>query len=60
MVVFVCSIQLLANYNHVNDMNDFMGKCTFEKKTGKSNIGQHFYKRYDGVVHFIANILEKI
>ena len=31
-----------------------------KKRTGKSSIGQHFYERYDGVVHFIANILEKI
>ena len=31
-----------------------------KKRIGKGNIGQHFYKRYDGVILFIANILEKI
>ena len=31
-VVFICTIYLLVNYNHVNNMNDFMGKNTYGKK----------------------------
>ena len=31
-----------------------------KKRIDKVNVGQHFYKRYDGVVNFIANILDKI
>ena len=32
MQTFFLQIRLLVNYNHVNNINDFIGKCACRKK----------------------------